>query len=529
MTNTVNDTVLLSSEIRRLDENSTLLGISPLQLMEAAGKSVADILSTRVNVKNKKVVVVAGTGNNGGDGFVTARYLANCGAFVTIILVGKEDDIRTKEAKRNWLILKGLRLSTKLYEAPDIDSLLKLRDEIINADIIIDAIFGIGFRGKIREPYATAIRLMNESKGFKIAIDIPSGIEADTGNAGGEAFKANLTVTFQAMKPGLLKAKEYSGEVIVTNIGIPIEAKYIISLSDVRRCFKKRNIFAKKGDYGRVLIVGGSFTFTGAPTLSALAAFQTGIDLAFILAPKNIINVIRSYSPDIIAIPLKSEDYLSTRDVDLILGWCKKVDVMVIGPGLGLEEETKKAVREIVSKADLPIVIDADGIKALSGYLDLVKSKRVVFTPHSKEFEILTGKPFPPPVDIINRMRVAKEVAKTYNVVFLVKGREDIITDGDKVRLNMTGNALMTVGGTGDTLTGIIAALIAKGIPLLDAACAAAFLNGLAGDIASNHEVYITAYKLIKYIPEAIRTVLKEDIVERSHIYNTLFEFDSET
>ncbi len=516
--------VLSSSQVRLLDENSMALGISPLQLMEAAGKSVADFIASKMDMKGKRAVVVCGTGNNGGDGFVTARYLASMGSHVTVILLGRESDIRTEEARRNWSILKGLRLTVKLYEAPDEEHLMRIKDLILGADIIVDAIFGIGFKGMARPPHSTAIRLMNQSKGFKVAVDIPSGLEADTAEVHGEAFKAHATITFQAVKPSLLKVKEYVGELIVARIGIPIEAMYLVGLSDVRRCFKKRDIFAKKGDHGRVVIVGGSVNYTGAPALAAFAALKMGVDLALILTPKEAVAPIRAYSPDLIVTPLSSRENLSLSDVPLVLSACERADALIIGPGLGLHEETVRSVREIVAKVEVPMIIDADALKALSGYLDLIKGKRAVLTPHSKEFEILTGIPFPPPEDLQGRLRVAKDVAKEYALTFLVKGREDVITDGRRVKVNMTGNALMTVGGTGDVLTGIIAALIANGIAPFEAACAGAFINGLAGDIVASHKVFITARTLIEFIQDAVKLILKDfQVVERSQVFNALF------
>ena len=213
---------------------------------------------------------------------------------------------------------------------------------------------------------------------------------------------------------------------------------------------------------------------------------------------------------------MKSEHFLTLDDIPLVLEWTKRADVVVIGPGLGLERETIEAVREIVLKSDKPLVIDADALKALGGKLDEVSGKPAVLTPHSKEFEILTGITLPPPEDLRSRIELVRREAARYRMIFLVKGKEDIISDGKLVRVNMTGNALMTVGGTGDTLTGIVAALIALGNSPMKAACAGAFINGLAGDLASRKEPFLTTSKLLRYIVEAISHILKEPVVERS-------------
>ncbi|RLF14820.1 MAG: bifunctional ADP-dependent NAD(P)H-hydrate dehydratase/NAD(P)H-hydrate epimerase [Thermoprotei archaeon] len=512
---------LTSEDVRRLDENAQLLGLTALQLMENAGRSVADIISSHINIKGKNVVVICGLGNNGGDGFVVARHLANKGAHVDVILVGSAEMIRTDEARHNWAILEGMELSIRLHEARSTDEVKEYKDKIMNADVVVDAIFGIGFKGTVREPYRTAIELMNKSKGFKVAVDIPSGIDADTGEIGGIAFKADLTVTFHAPKVGLDKAKEYVGKVVVADIGIPKEAEYIVGLYDVRKCFKTRDPLSKKGDNGRVLIIGGSRLYSGAPALSGMAALRAGIDIAVITTPKSAAWIIKTFSPALIVWPLKSDEYLGLDDIEYIMSVKERFDCIILGPGLGLNEETMEAVREIVRTVDKPMVIDADGLKALKDNLDLIRNKQVVITPHAGEFAIVTG------INVSNmswneRMEIVKEIARKYNITILLKGKLDIISDGKKVRINCTGNASMTVGGTGDTLTGIIGAMLSRGINTFDAACAAAFINGLAGELASEKYTYITPLDLVQEIPEAIRIACERKLIIPSRIYRNL-------
>ena len=512
-----------SGDIRRIDDNAKLLGITPIQLMENAGKAVAEVIEKEIgNVKGRHIAVICGLGNNGGDGFVTARHLASKGAHVTVILLGRHDKIRTREALHNWKILEGMELSVKLHEVESVAGIKDYEGEIINADAVVDAIFGIGFKGQVGEPYRTAFEIMNRGRGLKIAIDVPSGINADTGEVGGIAFKADITVTFHAAKIGFKKAEEYVGKLVVKDIGIPEEAEYLVGLHEVRKVIRTRSPLSKKGDNGRVLVIGGSKLYSGAPALAGMAALRCGTDIVIIMAPRSVASIIKSFSPSLIVWPLRSEDYLRVEDVNDVLNVVEKFDCIIIGPGLGLNEETKEAVREIIESVKKPIIIDADALKAIKGSLDIISGQKAILTPHAGEFNILTG------VDVSNkawkeRMEIVKDFSSKYEVITLLKGKIDIISDGREVRLNYTGNASMTVGGTGDTLTGIIASLVSKGNDLFLSACIGAFLNGLAGEIASGGKIYITPLDLIEAIPSAIRKIIQDRLILPSKVYENLF------
>ena len=539
------ETYITAEEMAALDENCGFFGLVPLQLMENAGAQLATEIQKRFESTDKgfKVTILAGKGNNGGDAFVAARHLhgkplqgfrgqrGGAPLFdVQILLIGRSQDLRTEETKINWRILKERGYDTE--EITD-SSGLKAASATFNAsDVIIDAIFGTGVKGKIKEPESTAIDLINAAKpqAFVVAADIPSGLDPDTGNAE-QAVRANLTVTFHKAKRGLLKevAADYVGELVVADIGIPEGMEKLAGPGDARMVMK-RNARSHKGDNGRVLIVGGG-PFFGAPTLAALAALRAGADWVTIAAPKSVSAIISSLSPNLIVQPLSS-DVLVEKDVPVVSDLIRKHDVVVIGMGLGATEETKRAARLIIEDdASKKVVVDADGFYGLHLPIQtlrkfdqqtfrksLIKNaahssledKLVIVTPHAGEFAKMNigGKvenvKVPPEDSVEERMDFVKEFSQLNNVVTLMKGPTDIISDGTRIKINRTGNAGMTVGGTGDVLAGLVGAFFAQAADPFKAATAAAFLNGAAGDIAFEDKGYgLLATDVIENIPKA--------------------------
>jgi len=502
-----------SREMAIADENAAFLGVSRLLLMENAGRALADEIARRLGgVKGRRIVVVAGLGNNGGDGLVAARHLASLGANVAVVLLGREDAIRTEEAKANWAALKKMFLSVKLYQASTPEELRRAWSELgaEKADVIIDAIFGTGVRGPIRSPFSDAIELINASRGLVVAVDVPSGLNPDTGDPSEPTVKAGLTITMHKPKPGLLapEAEEFVGELVIAGIGMPPEAELVVGPGDLKAYLPAvRPPHAKKGDFGRVLVIGGGPDYSGAPALSALAALRAGADLAVVAAPKSVASVIRSFSPNLIVRALSS-DKLVPGDVPFLLRLTERSTCVVIGPGLGTDPETSEAVRAFLraAKSTVPLVIDADAIKAIAkGSVDLSGAKAVV-TPHAGELKLLSGREVPPPTDLGARMDFVKQVASELGITVLLKAHEDVISDGGRVKVNITGNPAMTVGGTGDVLAGIVAALLSQGLGLFEAACLGAFINGAAGDLAARELGYhITATDVIERIPAVLR------------------------
>jgi len=497
--------VLTTTELRVLELNSEYLGVARMMLMENAGAAVARVIRSKVE-KGSRLVAVCGPGNNGGDGMVAARHLA--GDYnVTTVLLARPERIRSREARANWEALKSLELTVKLY----VDPIGSIADGLLQkADVVIDAIFGTGLRGRIASPYKEVIEAMNSTDAFKVAVDVPSGLNPDTGEIHGVAVKADITVTFHAPKPGLLKhgVDEYIGELIVEPIGIPAEAGLICGPGDVSAIKLNRSPWSKKGDYGRILVVGGSRVFTGAPALAALASLRMGADLAAVFAPKEASLTIKAYSPNLIVFPYKGE-YLSLENVDELVKLAEKFDVVVVGPGLGLESETLEAVLEFFSKLTpgKRLVVDADALKALARDLAVIRGFKAVLTPHAGELRIVSGIKVGESID--ERVEAAKALAKAVNSTVLLKGHVDVITDGEKVKLNRTGNPGMTVGGTGDVLSGVTATLLSWSGDPFRAASAAAFINGLAGDLVALRKGYhILATDLLDALPEAYKLSL---------------------
>ncbi len=477
-----------------LDENCKFYGLIPLQLMENAGANVANEIKKRFTGEGTSVTIVAGKGNNGGDAFAAARHLH--GFDVKIVLLGRSKDLRTEETSRNMRILKE-----NGFDITEITDSLELKT-LYGSEVIIDAIFGTGIRGKIREPEATAIDLINAANAFVVAVDVPSGLDPDTGESE-KAVRADLTVTFHSAKRGLLNAKENVGELVVGDIGIPDGMDRLAGPGDVR-IVAKRKASSHKGDNGRVLIVGGG-PFFGAPTLAALAALHAGADWVTIAAPKSVSSIIASISPNLIVQPLSS-GILVEKDVPVVSNLVKRHDVVVIGMGLGAEEATKKAVGMIIEAAK-KVVVDADGFYGL--HLPL-EDKHVIITPHAGEFAKMGGMErrveVPPEASMEERIEFVKEVSKLNKVVTLMKGHTDIISDGVRVKLTRKGNAGMTVGGTGDVLAGITGAFFAIASDPLKAATAAAFVNGTAGDIAFEENGYgLLATDVVENIPRVMK------------------------
>ncbi|MCX8162229.1 MAG: NAD(P)H-hydrate dehydratase, partial [Candidatus Bathyarchaeota archaeon] len=349
---------------------------------------------------------------------------------------------------------------------------------------------------------------------FKLSIDVPSGLDSDTGEILGCAVQADTTLTIHGVKPGLELRPDYAGEIAVVDVGIPYETELYTGPGDLKVTIKPRRVKSHKGDYGRVLVIGGSEVFTGAPTLTALAAFTVGVDLVVVAAPEVTGLVISSYTPNLIVAKLPGS-HLKESHLAPLREWINRCDSIAIGPGLGLSEETIAAVPLIVYEVietGKPIVIDADALKVLPR--DSKLKGLAVLTPHEGEFRILTGVTLPD--KLRDKGRIVNEWAERFEAVILLKGPIDIVSDGKRVKYNFTGNPAMTVGGTGDVLTGLIAGFLAQGSPPFDASLASAFLNGAAGDLAVESKPYIVATDLLDHIKTVINYVLNDEIEQLS-------------
>jgi len=485
--------------MRALETNSEYYGVSRLQLMENAGKNVADEIKSRFKPSKARVAVFCGLGGNGGDGFVAARHLLNQGFQVEVVLAGRSADITDKEALTNWNALQSLKGYLTVHEVSD-SSLIP----DVKADVVVDALLGIGLKGAPRPPIRQLITKINEMKSFCIAVDVPTGIDSDSGEVLEEPVRANLTVTFHKTKPGLENAKKYTGEVAVADIGLPEQFERFTGPGDVQKIVRSRLPEAHKGDFGRLLVIGGSEVFSGAPALVASAAYRAGVDLVHIAAPVKTAYAISSMSSDLITIKLEG-DHLNPRNAATLDPYLEKSTALAMGPGLGLHKDTREFVKEMVKHVEarrVPLLLDADGLKAFAEFKHRVKSP-IVFTPHSGEYKILTG--HEAPKELEERAADVQKTAEELGAVVLLKGHTDIISDGKRVKFNFTGNPGMTVGGTGDVLSGIVAAFLAQGVDPFEAAVAGAFINGAAGDfVASVKGFHMVATDLLEWVPRVI-------------------------
>jgi hydroxyethylthiazole kinase-like uncharacterized protein yjeF len=491
--------MITSRETRALELNSEYFGVSRLQLMENAGQIIANEIAARFKPDQTNIAIFCGLGGNGGDGFVATRHLTCLGFKVNVILAGKPANIREEPAQKNWRALQSLTDVILIHEVYD-SSLIP----IIKADVVVDALLGMGLKGVLRSPILQLVKKINETKAFRVSVDVPTGIDSDSGEVLGEAVKADLTITFHKAKPGLLKAKKHAGEIIKRDIGLPSEFEGFAGPGDVSLVVKPRSAKSHKSDFGRLMVVGGSEVFSGAPALVALAALRTGVDVANVAAPHKTAYAISSMSPNLITVKLEG-DHLSPNNVAVIKRHLEMSTAVVMGPGLGLHKETKVAVEAIVDaveKANVPLLLDADGLKAFAEFKRKVRVP-LVLTPHAGEYEILTGKE--PSEKLEQRQVEVQTAAKKLSATILLKGHVDVVSDGKRVKLNFTGNPGMTVGGTGDVLSGVVGAFLAQKADSFEAAVAGAFVNGAAGDFVQEEKGYhMVPTDIIDWIPKIV-------------------------
>jgi len=499
------------------DNNSEWLGIPKNLLMECAGYSFTQNIIEYYNLKPyQRVIIFSGLGNNGGDSFVIARHLSSMKIYVDLILIGLPEKIRTEESRLNWNIIQNLKLAIQIRIIKDSSEFKNLQEELnkIKFELIIDGLLGTGIKGKIREPISSAIDLINEfqSKGIKItSIDVPSGMNPDTGTILDKVIKADYVITFHKLKNGLKENTEYAKKVEVCPIGIPLEANLFVGRGDLIPTIKIHPESSHKGENGKILVIGGSKDYSGAPALASLAAIKIGVDLVRTFVPESISEIIKKYSPNLI-VNHGSGDYISVEHLASLKELIEWADAILIGPGMGINNITQEAtlkILDILSELNKPCVIDADALKLIKNNLKLIQRSNIILTPHEGEFKIMTGESLPPMENFIERLENVSRVAKRYGATFLVKGKYDLISNGIERKINQTGCSQMTVGGTGDVLAGLCTAFMSVKNSAFNSACSAAFLNGLAGELCLE-EVgdFFTALNMINKIPATLKKIL---------------------
>ncbi len=499
--------VIIAEEVKIIDLNSAELGVSVAQLMENAGAVVAQVVLEHYP-KVKSIAICCGTGNNGGDGMVAARHLASKDRKIKLILLGQETKIRTAISKQNFNILKQMENSVDITIINDSSKISSMKNELTDVELIIDALLGIGITSEPYEPIKSAIKALNNAKKPIISVDLPSGMFSDIPKKTKMMVSADLVVTFHDTKP-CLTIDGLKEKTIVKGIGVPPEAELFVGKGDLQLAIPKRKTTSHKGENGTVLVVGGSIKYSGAPVLASRAALRTGADLVITCIPESIANSVRTDSPNMIVRQLEG-DYLTPNHIPEILEIFKKFDVMVLGPGMSDNPESLKFVTEILEQVpkNKPIVIDADALKALPENLAILKKNPIVLTPHKGEFKIVFG-------DVLkekwqDQIQIVLEKTKKYNCSVILKGKYDIISDGQKYKINRTGHEGMTVGGTGDVLAGILGAICAVNSNLFRASCAAIYLTGKSGEFAAeDFGNSLLATDVIEKIPEVLAQIRK--------------------
>ncbi|MGC8796966.1 NAD(P)H-hydrate dehydratase [Thermodesulfovibrio sp.] len=486
-------------------------GIPSMVLMERAALTVSKHV-LKFNPEN--VIVLAGPGNNGGDGIACARLLKNKIKNIKIFQLFSEDKL-SKDCKAQLDIAKK-------FGVPVVEGYPK-DDEILSADVVIDAIFGTGLKRAIEGELAQFIEKLNSFQKFIVAVDIPSGVSSDTGEVLGVALKANTTVTFGLPKRGhlLFPGRGCTGELFVEDIGFPQELTESENLkictiepSFARLLIPPRPKYSHKTKYGHVLVIAGSTGKTGAALMTSKAALRTGSGLVTMAVPAALKVVFQSKVLEEMLLPLAcTTNTLSKQALPEILDFInERANVVAFGPGVGVNEDIEVILKALIEQCPCPIVIDADGITVLGRIINILEkaTSQIVLTPHPGELSRLINIS----VKEIEKQRIdiAQKVAKQLNVVLVLKGVPTVVAEPQGwVYLNTTGNPGMATGGSGDVLTGIIASLIGQGLTPFYASVLGVYLHGLSGDIAARAKGYhgLIAGDIIESIPEAFIELTK--------------------
>jgi NAD(P)H-hydrate epimerase len=505
-------------------------GIPGFTLMTAAGHGVAEvILDTFSDLEDARVVVLAGRGNNGGDGFVAARHLLKFDMRPEVILVGARAGDLSGDAAAAYAEWK--EAGGKTREAPDEQALAAVWKADDEPDLIVDALLGTGSRGEPRGVVRAAILTLEAMTAPVVAVDIPTGLDADTGQVPGVCVHADVTVTLALPKRGqfLYPGRAFVGELHWVDIGIPDDVlesgeglrAYVPEAEDMADHLPDRDPEMHKGDRGRLLVVGGSAGLTGAVTLAAEAAVRAGAGLVTAGVPLSLNDILEAKLTEAMTLPLPElEARALSRDAfdSIILFQPGRLTAMAVGPGMGRHRSTQQLARRIVAEIDLPMVLDADGLYAFNGQADLLRmsaaGNKLVLTPHPGEFAALTGESSRAVEE--NRLEIASRWARRLGVVLLLKGAPTVVADPDReiVYVNPTGSEALATGGTGDVLTGIIAGFLAQGVDPVEAAVLGAYLHGWTADcvVAEWGSRYgLQAGDLVDYFPLALGTLLSPD------------------
>ncbi|MCD6083150.1 NAD(P)H-hydrate dehydratase [Candidatus Aerophobetes bacterium] len=516
------------SEMRNLDRCAIEEFSIPEEiLMENAGEAVYFTILREFGTRNKKFIVLCGTGNNGGDGLVVARKLHSNGAKVKVLFLGKKAKLKGA-AKKNLKII-----SRMLIETCEVNSTEKVKSALSYADAIVDAIFGTGLTREVTGIYKDAIKLVNESKKMVFSVDIPSGINGDTGQVMGIAIKADCTITFGLPKIGnvLYPGYEHCGKLYLSHISFPpslynsdslkVEINSLIELPE-----RKRD--THKGSYGKALFIAGSSSYLGAPYFSALSFLKAGGGLSYLAAPSSISPFLAGKASELVLAPQEETEAgsIALRSESRLLELSEKVDLVIMGPGLSLNEETQELARRLARKIKKPLIIDGDGISAISQDLEVIREReeKTILTPHVGEMSRITRTK----IEEIrkNKIDILQKTAQDLSSIIVLKGAHSLIGYPDaRVYVNMSGNPGMATAGSGDVLTGTIAAMFGLGLSIEDAVRIGVFMHGFSGDLAAKDkgEDGMTAQDILDYLPLTLRRYREDFENLHRNIYDNIY------
>ena len=497
--------ITTADEIRAIEVREDEIGTKFLALMEKAGSGCADLIMEEYAPDGGPVTVVCGSGKNGGDGFVIARKLLRAGYDVCAVLAFGEP--KAADAVENFRRANDLAVPMFSWGAPEAEEAVK------TAQVLVDCMFGIGFRGAANELQSEVFSAMNEAPGDTVSIDVPSGVVTDTGEVLGTAVKADRTIAISTLKPlhVLYPAREYCGEIRILDIGL-LPASYeavtprlhTLDGEEAAALLPARSRTAHKNDAGHILSLCGSYRMPGAACLCANAALRAGAGLVTAAYPESAYPAVSSHLTEAMSLPLPAAEdgKLSVDSLPVLKAFLDRATVLVAGCGLGQSDDVRAVLTELLKTFEGPALLDADALNNLAGDLPVLKERTAptVLTPHPGEMARLTGKPVSEL--LTDRVSAAKTFADEYGVTVLLKGPDTVIAscDSEEIFVNATGNEGLAKGGSGDTLSGILGALLAQGTAPFEAAAAAAYYHGKAAEYAA--------------LDRALRSILATDLIE---------------
>ncbi|HNU73226.1 MAG TPA: NAD(P)H-hydrate dehydratase [Deltaproteobacteria bacterium] len=496
-------------EMRAMDRSAVeTYGIAELLLMENAGLAACTVLERELGIRGRTFLIFCGGGNNGGDGFVAARKILSAGGTPEVFILGDPGKYRGA-ARTNFDILNRLPVAAARLDSPE-----KASDALSRCDAVVDALLGTGIDREVTGLYAETIRMINGSGKPVLSLDIPSGVNGDTGREMGDAIEADYTVTFGLPKIGnlLMPGNALCGRLFVTHISFPPElyaAPHIrIEINDPP-ALPPRDPQGHKGTFGEALFIGGSAGYYGAPYFSALSFLKAGGGYSRLACPERVAPFIAAKGSEVVFIPQKQTPAgsISYENKNDLLASAARMDIVIIGPGLSLNEESAQLARELAAAVDRPLIIDADGITAVCKDIGILKKRTAptVLTPHLGEMSRMTGLK----VDHIDADKIAvlTKTSRELGSIIVLKGARTLIGYPDgRVLINLSGNCGMATAGSGDVLTGTIAAMLGLGLDIENAVAKGVFIHGVSGDIAAADlgQDGMTAQDILENLPRAL-------------------------